>query len=278
MGGKHCLWMREMVRPSLVSLPLNLAAHISVEEEQTLLTDANTDQSADNPPSRAATSSSKDNKLEPLGILAVLLSPTHNRAILAVVLVMLAQQLCGINSIIMYGVSLLADLLASNSALLNIFVSILNVVATTGFAPLVDILGRKACILCSIAGMGISSVMLALGIRSGIPLLSAVSVLLFVGSFAFGLGPVPFILSSELVGPEAVGATQSWALAANWISTFVVAQFFPMVNALLGKGVVYFVFAAIAALFFVCVSVYVPETKGKQDADEVWGRAPRRED
>lgn len=190
----------------------------------------------------------------------------------------MAQQLCGINSIIMYGVSLLADLLAANSALLNIFVSVLNVIATTGFAPLADILGRKTVLLASIGGMGTSSVLLAIGIRASIPILSAIAVLLFVASFAFGLGPVPFILASELVGAEAVGATQSWALAANWISTFIIAQFFPLVNERLGKGVVYFVFAGLAALFFVFVGWYVPETKGKKDADEVWGRQPRRED
>ncbi|OCT52889.1 Vacuolar protein sorting-associated protein 73 [Cladophialophora carrionii] len=217
-------------------------------------------------------------KSEPVGILAIIKDPNNNRAILAVVVVMMAQQLCGINSIIMYGVSLLSELLAANSALLNIFVSILNIVATTGFAPLVDVLGRKPCILTSIGGMGISSVLLAVGIRSSISVLSAVAVLLFVASFAFGLGPVPFILSSELVGPEAVGATQSWALAANWISTFVVAQFFPIVNERLGKGTVYFIFAAIAAVFFVFVGWYVPETKGKKDADEVWGRPSRRQD
>ena len=217
-------------------------------------------------------------KQEAVGIIGVLRDSTHNRAILAVVLVMMAQQLCGINSIIMYGVSLLADLLASNSALLNILVSILNVVATTAFAPLADILGRKICILASIAGMGVSSILLAVGIRLSISVLSAISVLLFVASFAFGLGPVPFILANELVGPEAVGATQSWALAANWISTFVVAQFFPMVNERLGKGVVYFIFAGVAAVFWVIVFWYVPETMGKRDADEVWGRNPRRED
>ncbi|KIV82889.1 hypothetical protein PV11_04955 [Exophiala sideris] len=239
----------------------------NVDEEQTPLVDEDHSHSA-----------AQRVKQEAVGIIGVLRDSTHNRAILAVVLVMMAQQLCGINSIIMYGVSLLADLLASNSALLNILVSILNVVATTAFAPLADILGRKVCILASIAGMGVSSIMLAVGIRSAIPVLSAISVLLFVGSFAFGLGPVPFILANELVGPEAVGATQSWALAANWISTFVVAQFFPMVNERLGKGVVYFIFAGVAALFWVIVFWYVPETMGKRDADEVWGRNSRRED
>jgi MFS family permease len=191
---------------------------------------------------------------------------------------MMAQQLCGVNSIIMYGVSLLADLLASNSAILNILVSALNLVATLGFAPLADIWGRKPCLLTSIGGMGLSSVLLGIGIKSHIPVLSAISVLLFIGSFAFGLGPIPFILSSELVGSEAVGATQSWALAVNWISTFIVAQFFPIVNERLGKGIVYFVFAGIAALSFVLVTWYVPETKGKKDADEVWGGSGRRED
>ena len=102
--------------------------------------------------------------------------------------------------------------------------------------------------------------------------------LAFVASFGFGLGPVPFILSSELVGPEAVGATQSWALVANWVATFVVAQFFPMVNQALGKGVVYFVFAGLALIFFGFIAWWVPETKGKKSAEEVWGLEARRED
>lgn len=125
--------------------------------------------------------------------------------------------------------------------------------------------------------MGTSSVLLAIGILKHVPVLSAIVVALFIASFGLGLGPVPFILSSELVGPEAVGATQSWALAANWIATFVVAQFFPILNEALGKGKVYFLFAALAAFFFALVLYAVPETKGKKSADEVWGRG-RRDD
>lgn len=174
----------------------------------------------------------------------------------------------------MYGVSLLADLLQSNSALLNLVVSALNIIVTAGSAPLVDKLGRKTCLLNSLAGMGISSLLLAIGIIKSISILSAVAVLLFVSSFALGLGPVPFLISSELVGPDAVGATQSIALAANWIATFVVAQFFPLASAVL-HGKVYFIFAALSAFFFLFISWYVPETKGKKTADEVWGRERR---
>ena len=178
----------------------------------------------------------------------------------------------------MYGVSLLSTVLSTGSALLNILISILNILITTACAPLSDVIGRKACILTSIAGMGTSSLLLGIGLRSATPALSAISVLIFVAAFGFGLGPVPFILSSELVGPEAVGATQSWALAANWISTFLVAQFFPLLNETMPKGAPYFLFAALALFFFVFVSAFVPETKGKKSLDEVWGRKPARED
>jgi len=175
----------------------------------------------------------------------------------------------------MYGVSLLADVLKSNSALLNLAVSAINIVVTAGCAPLADKLGRKICLLNSLAGMGISSLLLAVGIMNKVPVLSAISVLLFVSSFALGLGPVPFILSSELVGPDAVGATQSIALGANWIATFIVAQFFPMLSSALDGGRIYFIFAALSAFFFGYIFFFVPETQGKKTIDEVWGRERR---
>ncbi|KAL5392428.1 hypothetical protein DPSP01_000935 [Paraphaeosphaeria sporulosa] len=236
----------------------------ATDEEQSLLRN-------DEEPSTPKTRSGKE---EALSIAQVLRHSDYQKAAFAVIMIMLAQQLSGINSIVMYGVSLLADLLASNSALLNLAVSAVNIVVTTGCAPLPDKLGRKACLLQSLAGMGISSLLLAIGIMKAIPVLSAVAVLLFVSSFALGLGPVPFILSAELVGPEAVGATQSIALAANWIATFLVAQFFPLASAKL-HGKVYIIFAALSAAFFVFISWFVPETKGKKNADEVWGRERR---
>lgn len=190
---------------------------------------------------------------------------------------MVAQQLTGINSIIMYSVDLLSALLPTSAALLIVAVAALNVLITALCAPLSDKIGRKTCILLSIAGMGTNSVLLAVGIQYKVKILSAVATLLFVASFAVGLGPVPFILANELVGPEAVGATQSCALAANWIATFVVSQFFPIVNNALGKGRVYYIFAAFAVLFGAFIAWWVPETRGKHGVEEVWGKKEARE-
>ena len=215
-----------------------------------------------------------------VGFFKVVTDAHYRPAIVAVIGIMVAQQVCGINSVIMYSVSLLNGMLPLNSALLTIIISAVNLVTTMLCAPLPDRLGRKTCLLVSVVGQGLSSLALALSIVFGVKILSALSVLTFVAFFAVGLGPVPFILSSELVGPEAVGATQSWALGANYIATFLVAQFFPMVNSALnarfgGAGWVYFLFAGCAALSTVFFWVYVPETRGKKDADEVWGRTTR---
>ncbi|KAF4120062.1 Sugar (and other) transporter [Geosmithia morbida] len=212
-----------------------------------------------------------------MGFIDVVRDPRCRPAIVAVVGVMFAQQFCGINSIIMYSVSLLANLLPISSALLTIIISAVNLATTLACSPLPDRLGRKTCLMLSIIGQGFSSFILALSIVSGIKVLSAISVLFFVGFFAVGLGPVPFILASELVPQEAVGATQSWCLGANYVATFIVAQFFPIINTELnntlgGQGWVYFLFAIMAAISAIFVLSAVPETKGKGSVDDVWGR------
>ncbi|KAH8695012.1 putative MFS glucose transporter [Talaromyces proteolyticus] len=210
-------------------------------------------------------------------ILTVAMDAQYRPAIIAVVIVMLAQQFTGVNSIIMYSVSLLQSTLPTAAPLLAVMISAINLVVTLACSPLPDKIGRKTCLLLSVIGMGSGSVLLAIGISVGQKILSALASLFFVASFAVGLGPVPFILASELVGPEAVGATQSWALSANWIATFIVAQFFPVLNeALGGTGKIYWIFAALAALFGFLIQLKVPETNGKTSLDEVWGRAEER--
>ena len=238
---------------------------MNAEEQQGLLSD----------PNAGSNISSSESASHSLGILEALRHPDHYRAIVAVISVMLAQQLCGINGVMMYSVSFLSPLLPTAAGLITVTVGGLNVVITIACAPLADRLGRKACILLSIAGMGTSALLLALGIMFKADILTGIVTLLFVASFAVGLGPVPFILASELASTEAVGATQSCALASSWIATFLVAQFFPIINSYMENGKVFFIFTGLAAFFFIFISWWVPESKGKKDADEVWGREIR---
>lgn len=206
----------------------------------------------------------------------------YRPAVIAVIGIMFAQQFTGINSIIMYSVSLLSGVLPVASSLLTIILSLCNLIVTILCAPLPDKIGRKSCLLISITGMGSMALLLAIAMRVQLQLLSALSVVGFVVFFATGLGPVPFLIAPELVGPEAVSAISSWSLGANFLSTMMVAQFFPMINAALndwlgGRGWVFFGFVGLALAADIFVWWWVPETKGRKDADEVWGRIRREE-
>ncbi|KAI0804190.1 general substrate transporter [Xylaria sp. FL0064] len=253
---------------------------VASSEEEALLGDSSATLVNSSPRRTSVSSNASGKSNSHLGFLQVVRDVKYRPALVAAIGVMCAQQLCGINSIIMYSVSLLKDLLPINSALLTIIISAINLVTTIACSPLPDKLGRKTCLLLSISGQGVSALSLALSIVLEAKILSAVAVLFFVAFFAVGLGPVPFILASEMVGPEAVGAVQSCCLGANYLATFLVAQFFPIINIALnerfgGAGWVYFIFTALAILCGLFVMWRVPETKGKRDADEVWGRTRR---
>ncbi|KAK6507320.1 hypothetical protein TWF481_005761 [Arthrobotrys musiformis] len=196
----------------------------------------------------------------------------YRRQLIAVVGIMIAQQFMGINAIIMYGVSILGDIIPTGATLINVIVSLLNLFVTAIAARIIDKVGRKPPLLLSIVGMGIFSALLGTGIIFKIQVLSGISTLLFVSSFAIGLGPLPFMIASELVGHEAVGAAQSIGLTTNWLATFAVAYGFPSLRAVVGNGEVFFIFSAVSVASFLFVLRKIPETKGRT-VDEVWGFA-----
>jgi SP family facilitated glucose transporter-like MFS transporter 3 len=85
--------------------------------------------------------------------------------------------------------------------------------------------------------MIISSLLLSYALNAHHQILSTITLLTFGSSFATGLGPIPFLLVSELVPPEAIPATSSIALSASWIANFTVALgFLPLRNALSWQG------------------------------------------
>lgn len=188
----------------------------------------------------------------------------YRKSLIAVIGIMLVQQLTGINAIVMYGVSVLSELIPERgAALINVFISGINLLFTFLASRSFDAAGRKPFLLASLTGLGVNSLALGIGIIYHIPLLSAVATVLFVSSFSIGLGPIPWMVAAELVAFEASGAAQSISLSANWIGTFLVSFGFPVLAATgIGKGGMFLVFATIAAIGAVFVDRFIPETKG----------------
>jgi hypothetical protein len=211
-------------------------------------------------------------KSDKVGFREFLTAPKYRRQLTVVLGIMCIQQLSGINGIVMYGVAVLRELFPSSSGLINVFISFINLTITATAASFFGRVGRKTFIMLSIAGMGFFALLLGIGIIWSIPTLSAISTILFVSSFSIGLGPLPWVVASEVVPFRALGAAQSLALAANWIGTFAISFGFPIVANLIGVGQTFWMFAVINTVSLWLVWTYLPESKGASSPDDVWDR------
>jgi len=101
-------------------------------------------------------------------------------------------------------------------------------------------------------------IFLAIGLNmEGAVALSSTAILFFVGAFAIGLGPVPFVLIGELVPFYAASATASLALSVNWASGFLVGVGFLPLREAFGIGREGNVFAVFALVFAVIGLAFV---------------------
>ncbi|KAJ1805850.1 Bifunctional purine biosynthesis protein PurH, partial [Coemansia sp. RSA 2599] len=182
---------------------------------------------------------------------------------LLVLLLQFGQQLSGINTVFYYSSSVLEKMFSSYiSSVLTMMIGVLNVLATASGALIVDRFGRRPLLFSSMASMAVSVVLLGLGLGLKINSLAAVSLYLVVASFAPGYGPVPFLLGTELFDIRASAAGGSWALAANWIGTFIVATAFLPLQNLIGEWV-FSIFVVALITCGITFYFYIPETKGR---------------
>lgn len=199
-------------------------------------------------------------------------SPEYANSRLVGTGILVLQQFCGINSIIFYGVSVLVSIFPHQAITINCLISIVNAVVTFASAPLVDKLGRKPLLMSSVTFMGFLSALLGLGIIYGNSLFSIVGTFVYITFFAIGLGPIPFLLVGEVTQPKAKALAQSWGVTMNWLATFAVGFFFPILkNSWIGGGV-YFIFSAMCGLCYYFIQNYIPETNGRSSYEEVWLR------
>lgn len=195
--------------------------------------------------------------------------PNYENSRLVVTTVLAGQQFCGINSIIFYGVNTIRKLLPQYAVIINCLISLGNAVITFIAAPFVDEYGRKPCLITSVSIMAAASALMAIGIVFSISVLSVLATFVYVAAFAIGLGPIPFLLISEVTQEEAISTAQSYGTVVNWIATFLIGFLFPIVDGWIG-GYVYFAFAIICLLFVSFVMNKLPETKGHKSYDSVW--------
>jgi SP family galactose:H+ symporter-like MFS transporter len=205
---------------------------------------------------------------------SALLSGKARRPMVIGVSLAVFQQVTGINTVIYYAPSIFQSAglsSASVSILATAGVGLVNVIMTVVAMNLLDRVGRRALLLWGLAGMIAMLVVLAIsfavGTKGAVAIITVAAVATYVGFFAIGLGPVFWLLISEIFPLAVRGRGMSVAAVANWGSNFVVTLLFPGVVAALGSSAAFAIFAVLSAGAFIYTYFQVPETSGKSLED-----------
>jgi SP family galactose:H+ symporter-like MFS transporter len=199
-----------------------------------------------------------------------LFSPLVKPAILIGIGLAVFQQATGINTVIYYAPTIFqfAGIQSASAAILaTVGVGVVNMLMTIVAMQLLDKAGRRPLLLIGLAGMIFS--LIILGLAFALPNLlhkyswiSIGSLMLYVASFAIGLGPVFWLLISEIYPLKIRGLAMSIASIANWGANLIVALTFLTLTQVIGRSTTFWLYAliSIGALFF--TFFLVPETKG----------------
>ena len=212
-----------------------------------------------------------------------LLKPGMRRALIVGVVLAVLQQITGINVFMYYAPEIFKQLGAGTDVALlqTVVVGAFNVVFTIVAISNVDRLGRKPLLIVGAAGMGLCLFGLGLAAYYGT---TAIWVLLFVvgyiACFALSMGPVVWVVLSEIYPTRIRGRAMGIATLLLWSANFLVSQTFPILNEhpwfvnTFHHAFPFWLYAVFCAVTIAVVALLVPETKGKslEEIERLWRR------
>lgn len=193
------------------------------------------------------------------------------------------QQFTGINAVLYYGADIFEkalgfgkeDVLAQQILLAGV-----NLLFTFVAMATVDRFGRKPLIYIGSVGMILGFLMLGGTLMTNnVGLMSLIGVLTFVGAFAMSMGPVVWVVLSEMFPNKIRSVAMSIAVAAQWAANYLVSQSFPMVaesgvnkSEFWNGSLPYFIFVAFILMIIFFTMKFIPETKGKslEELEDMW--------
>ncbi|WP_336330109.1 MULTISPECIES: sugar porter family MFS transporter [unclassified Haloarcula] len=180
------------------------------------------------------------------------------------------QQITGINAVIYYAPTILESTGLGNvaSILATVGIGTINVVMTVVAILLVDRVGRRRLLLVGVGGMVATLAVLGTvfylpGLGGGLGVIATISLMLFVSFFAIGLGPVFWLLISEIYPLSVRGSAMGVVTVANWGANLLVSLTFPVLTDGVGTSATFWLFGLCSLVGLLFVYRYVPETKGR---------------
>lgn len=180
------------------------------------------------------------------------------------------QQVTGINTVIYYAPTIFKSTGFGSSAsiLATVGVGVVNVALTIVAILLVDKVGRRPLLLVGLTGMALSLGGLGLafllpGLSGYVGWIAVASLMLYVAFFAVGLGPVFWLLISEIYPLKVRGSAMSVATVGNWGSNLLVALTFLTLIQAVGSTATFWLCAGLSVGALIFTYFLVPETKGR---------------
>ncbi|PKI34268.1 hypothetical protein CRG98_045319 [Punica granatum] len=187
---------------------------------------------------------------------------------------LILQQLSGINGVLFYSSAIFESAGITSSNLATFALGVIQVIATAVTTWLVDKTGRRILLIISSAGMTVSLLIVAASfyikgaisdtstLYTVLSILSLVGVVAMVVAFSLGMGPIPWIIMSEILPINIKGLAGSIATLSNWFTSWVITM---TANLLLtwSSGGTFTIYMVVSAFTVAFCAIWVPETKGR---------------
>ncbi|WP_248929984.1 sugar porter family MFS transporter [Paenibacillus hamazuiensis] len=220
-------------------------------------------------------------KVDESGSIKELFGSSLRLPLIVGVALAILQQITGINAIMYYAPEIFKQTGAGTDAALTqtILVGLVNFAFTLIALWLIDKVGRKALLLVGSTLMTICLFAVGYGFHSpDVPgHLILFFILLYVASFAVSLGPVVWVMISEIFPTRIRGRATAVAAFCLWLADYVVSQTFPMLLEGIGTAATFWSFAVISLVTVVFCAKVVPETKGRslEEIEKLWTSGSR---
>jgi len=210
------------------------------------------------------------------------------------ILLAILQQVTGINVFLYFGTTIFKNMSASTGVdagmLQQIVIGGASALSTVVAIASVDNWGRKPLMFLGATGMGVS--LLAMGLMAqNIADPTTVSgwmlcfIIIYVVCFGLSVGPVPWVILSEIYPTAIRGRALGLATFFLWLADYAVTQTFPMMDAKdswfvqrFNHAFPFYIYAGFCLALIVVLWRLVPETKGRslEEIERSWtARSPR---
>lgn len=209
--------------------------------------------------------STKHNTKQSAG-LALLFQGKYGRVLLLGLIIAVFQQWCGTNVIFNYAQEIFVGAgFNVDGMFINIVITgIANVLFTFVALYTVEKWGRRTLMLIGASGLGIIYLILGTCYYMEVKgIMMVVLVVMAISCYAMTLGPITWVLLSEIFPAKVRGVAMATCTFALWTGCCTLTYTFPIMNDSLGSYGSFWIYSAICILAFIFLYKRCPETKGK---------------